>query len=128
MTYSHLEARTKTRSSVLLHRCDFPLEAPVSCSKISPQAICVSLGHGMAQERHQGGIYHDFCLFFDITNFYFCYFGLNSNLVFVCVFQDRVSLYSPGCPETHTVDHAGLKLRDPASAFQMLGLMCATTA
>lgn len=33
MTYSHLEARTKTRSSVLLHECDFPLEAPVSSLK-----------------------------------------------------------------------------------------------
>jgi hypothetical protein len=39
------------------------------------------------------------------------------------VFQDRVSLYSPGCPGTHFVDQAGLKLRDPpASASQVLGL------
>jgi hypothetical protein len=28
-----------------------------------------------------------------------------------------VSLYSPGCPETHSVDQAGLELRNlPASA------------
>jgi biotin carboxylase len=41
-----------------------------------------------------------------------------------------VSLYSPGCPGTHFVDQAGLKLRNPpASASQVLGLkMCATTA
>jgi hypothetical protein len=45
-------------------------------------------------------------------------------------FQDRVSLYSPGCPGTHSVDQAGLELRNPsASASQVLGLKeCATTA
>jgi hypothetical protein len=46
------------------------------------------------------------------------------------VFQDRVSLCSPGCPGTHSVDQAGLKLRNPsASASQVLGLKaCTTTA
>jgi hypothetical protein len=36
---------------------------------------------------------------------------------------------SPGCPGTHSVDQAGLELRNlPASASQVLGLkMCATT-
>jgi hypothetical protein len=49
---------------------------------------------------------------------------------FFLVFQDRVSLCSPGCPRTHSVDQAGLKLRNPpASASQVLGLKaCATTA
>jgi hypothetical protein len=51
--------------------------------------------------------------------------------LFVClfVFQDRVSLCSPGCPGTHFVDHAGLELRNPpASASRVLGLkVCATT-
>ncbi|EDL38424.1 mCG148344 [Mus musculus] len=50
--------------------------------------------------------------------------------LFVCfVFQDRVSLYSPGCPGTHFVDQAGLELRNPpASASQVLGLKaCAAT-
>jgi hypothetical protein len=38
------------------------------------------------------------------------------------VFRDRVSLYSSGCPGTHSVDQAGLKLRNPpASASQVLG-------
>jgi hypothetical protein len=38
----------------------------------------------------------------------FIYFGF---------FWDRVSQYSPGCPGTHCVDQAGLKLRDlPASS------------
>ena len=46
------------------------------------------------------------------------------------VFGDRVSLYSPGCPEIHSVDQASLELRNlPASASQVLGLKaCATTA
>jgi hypothetical protein len=41
-------------------------------------------------------------------------------VVFVFLFfQDRVSLYSPGCPGTHFVDQAGLELRNsPASASQ----------
>jgi hypothetical protein len=48
--------------------------------------------------------------------------------LFVFVFQDRVSLYSPGCPGTHFVDQAGLELRNlPASASQVLGLKACTT-
>jgi hypothetical protein len=44
------------------------------------------------------------------------------------VFQDRVSLYSPGCPGTHFVDQAGLKLRNlPAFASQVLELKVCTT-
>ncbi|EDL15003.1 mCG146182, partial [Mus musculus] len=36
------------------------------------------------------------------------------------VFRDKVSLYSPGCPGTHSVDQAGLELRNPpASASQV---------
>jgi hypothetical protein len=51
------------------------------------------------------------------SNFFVC--------LFVCslVFQDRVSLYSPSCPETHFVDQVVLDLRNPpASASQVLGL------
>jgi hypothetical protein len=54
-------------------------------------------------------------------------------ILFVCflfcfVFPDRDSLYSPGCPGTHFVDQAGLKLRNPpASASQVLGLKACTT-
>jgi hypothetical protein len=41
-----------------------------------------------------------------------------------------VSLCSPGYPGTHSVDQAGLELRNPpTSASQVLGLKaCATTA
>jgi hypothetical protein len=45
------------------------------------------------------------------------------------VFQDRVSLYSPGCPGTHFVDQAGLELRNPpVSASRVLGLKACATA
>ena len=42
---------------------------------------------------------------------------------------DTVSLCSPGCPRTHSVDQAALELRNlPASASRVLGLKeCATT-
>jgi hypothetical protein len=43
-------------------------------------------------------------------------------------FRDRVSLCSPGCPGTHSVDQAGLELRNlPASASRVLGLKACTT-
>jgi hypothetical protein len=50
-------------------------------------------------------------------------------VLFWWVFRDRVSLYSPGCPGTNSVDQADLELRNPpASASQVLGLKaCATT-
>ncbi|GAB1295453.1 Host cell factor 2 [Apodemus speciosus] len=46
------------------------------------------------------------------------------------ILHNRVSLCSPDCPGTHSVDQAGLELRNPpASASQVLGLKaCATTA
>jgi hypothetical protein len=49
---------------------------------------------------------------------------------FFLVFRDRFSLCSPGCPGTHSVDQAGLELRNPpASVSQVLELKaCATTA
>jgi len=48
---------------------------------------------------------------------------------FILFFWDRVFLCISGCPGTHSVAQAGLKLRNlPASASQVLGLKaCATT-
>jgi hypothetical protein len=38
-------------------------------------------------------------------------------LVLFC-FETNIALHSPGCPETHSVDEAGLELRNlPAIAF-----------
>jgi hypothetical protein len=49
-------------------------------------------------------------------------------VLFCFVFQDRVSLYSPGCPGAHFVDQAGLELRNPpASASRVLGLKAGAT-
>jgi hypothetical protein len=57
-----------------------------------------------------------------------CFYVLFCFVLFCFVFQDRVSLCSPGCPGTHSVDQAGLKLRNlPASASQVLGLKACTT-
>jgi hypothetical protein len=48
-------------------------------------------------------------------------------LFFIFVFQDRVSLHSPGSSGTHSVDQVGLKLRNPpASASRVLGLKAGT--
>jgi hypothetical protein len=74
-----------------------------------------------------------FGFWFLVFGFWFLVFGfwfLVYGLVLVLVFQDRVSLCSPGCPGTRSVDHVGLKLRNPpTSASQVLGLKaCATTA
>jgi hypothetical protein len=49
-------------------------------------------------------------------------------VLFCFVFQDRVSLCSPGCPGTHSVHQAGLEFRNlPASASWVLGLKACTT-
>jgi hypothetical protein len=57
------------------------------------------------------------------TDLYLCISFFFSFFFFFLVFQDRISLYSPGCPETHFVDQAVLELRNPpASASRVLGL------
>jgi hypothetical protein len=68
-----------------------------------------------------------FCCF--VLFCFVCFLGFVAVVVLFFVFRDRVSLCSPGCPGTHFVDQAGLKLRNlPASASQVLGLKaCATT-
>jgi hypothetical protein len=60
--------------------------------------------------------YFVFGLFLFLFSFLFWFFGY------------RVSLCSPGCPGTHFVDEAGLKLRNlPAFDYQVLGLKAYTT-
>jgi hypothetical protein len=56
-----------------------------------------------------------------------CDTSLCKNLFFF-FFWDRVSLCNPGCLGTHSVDQAGLKLRNlPASASRVLGSKACTT-
>jgi hypothetical protein len=64
-----------------------------------------------------------FAIVFYFILFYFILF-------YFIYFLDRVSLCSPGCPGTHSVDQAGLEIRNPSdTASQVLGLkVCATTA
>jgi hypothetical protein len=71
-----------------------------------------------------------FLIYFGFSSFFLSFFLSFFFFFFFLVFQDRVSLYSPGCPGTHFVDQVGLKLRNPpASASRVLGLKaCATTA
>jgi hypothetical protein len=38
-------------------------------------------------------------------------------LLLLLFFQDRVFLYIPGCPGTHFVDQAGLKLRNLPTSY-----------
>jgi hypothetical protein len=66
-----------------------------------------------------------FISFLFFSSFFFFFFGF-----WFLVFRDRVSLCSPGCPGTHSLDQAGLELiNPPASASQVLELKaCATTA
>jgi hypothetical protein len=48
--------------------------------------------------------------------------------LFVLVYQGKVSLYSPGCLGTYSVDQAVLELRNPpASASQVLELKVCTS-
>jgi hypothetical protein len=68
-----------------------------------------------------------FILFYFILFYFILFYFI---LFYFILFRDRVSLCSPGCPGTHSVDQAGLELRSlPASASRVLGLkVCATTA
>jgi hypothetical protein len=72
-------------------------------------------------------VFYFVLVWFVLVWFGLVWFGL---VWFGLVFWDRVSLCCPGCLGIHSVDQAGLELRNlPASASQVLGLkMCATTA
>ena len=49
--------------------------------------------------------------------------------LFVCLICDKLSLCSAGCPETHYIDQADLKLRAlTASASQVQELKAHTTS
>jgi hypothetical protein len=83
-----------------------------------------------------GKVVFIYLMYFTPQKLFVCFwfvfvFGLFLFL-FVClfVFLDLVSPCSPGYAGTHSIDQAGLELRNqPASASQVLGLKaCTTTA
>jgi hypothetical protein len=64
-----------------------------------------------------------------LLHFFVCLFCFVLFCFVLFCFRDRVSLRSPGCPGTHSVNQAGLELRNlPASASRVLGLKACTTA
>jgi hypothetical protein len=64
-----------------------------------------------------------------IVSLFGCLFGFGFGFGFGFFKTGFLSLCSPGCAGTHSVDQAGLELRNlPASASQVLGLKCAITA
>jgi hypothetical protein len=74
--------------------------------------------------------FDDCCLVsYEVVAFIFIIYLFTYLFIYLLVFRDRVSPYSRGCPGTHSVDQAGLELRNPpASASQVLGLKaCSTT-
>jgi hypothetical protein len=75
-------------------------------------------------------LYFCFVLFwFGLFWFGLVWFGLVWFGLVWFFFWDRVSLCSSGCPRTHSVDQAGLELRNlPASASRVLGLKVCTTS
>jgi hypothetical protein len=76
-------------------------------------------------------LFPDDLVFFNLFYYLIFFFVVLFCFVLFCfVFRDKASLYSPGCPGTHSVDQADLELRNlPASASQVLGLKaCPTTA
>jgi hypothetical protein len=87
------------------------------------------MGGGSQESHSKTEIVTSFGFSFVLEGFCFCFFVSNwSFVVGGGVFRDRVSLCSPGCPGTHSVDQTGLELRNPpASASQVLGLKACTT-
>ena len=88
--------------------------------------VTLLISHSMRKGGDNSG---NACILFCFVLFcfvlFFCF--LFSVFVVVVVFWDRVSLYSPGCPETYFGDQAGLELRNlPASASQVLELKACT--
>ena len=86
------------------------------------QAVWVSAGSPVTLELSAGQLGNSGK--FASLGFFFFFLVL----VLVLIFQDKVSLCSPGCPGTHFVDQADHKLRNPpASASRVLVLKAWTT-
>jgi hypothetical protein len=97
--------------------------APWLCFLLSPfpTVDCCLPGSSLSQTLHKLAVTLNSQGVRRVASFSHFYF-------YFLVFWDRVSLCSPACPGTHSVDQAGLELRNPpASASRVLGLKaCAT--
>ena len=109
-------------------QCSIRLKSPVKATSTLGQRTCLSpLFYHFPQTLFLILIptHWSLRLIWHLVYFYFFF-----NFFFFLFFWDRVSLCSPGCPGTHFVDQAGLKLElrnPPASAPQVLGLKACTT-
>jgi hypothetical protein len=91
------------------HNTCIPLNRAAALSLLV--AFVMDIGYSQLQFSY-------FILFYFIL-FYFILF-------YFLVFRDRVSLCSPGCPGTHSVDQAGLELRNlPAEQWWRMPLISA---
>jgi hypothetical protein len=125
-----LLAPYKTIYLVKLSNCCYPGSLSPLCWAVEDWGCCCSQLLVTAVDENLHETAEDFsaessthkALRNQVIIFFFFFFFL--------VFRDRVSLCSPGCPGTHFVDQAGLKLRNPpASASWVLELKaCATTS
>jgi hypothetical protein len=60
------------------------------------------------------GLPESFLVFLCLVSFWvFCFLYVCSFVCLFCFFGDRVSLFIPGWSGTHSVDQAGLELRNP---------------
>ena len=69
-----------------------------------------------------------FCLLSVFVCFAFCFLLVCFFVIVVVFFQDRVSLCSLGCPETHSGDWPPTHRDPPVSDSQVLGLKVCTVA
>jgi hypothetical protein len=95
---------------VLLYNLGWPLTYCVD--KASPDLVGVSLPCASQVLGLQGWG----CTTKPQLLFFYSFKLRNFFVMFCFVFRDRVSLYSPDCPGTHSVDQDGLKLRNPPAS------------
>ena len=94
-------------------------------NKVDAQVQALSLGvtKDSRMSTHLGkqeSSLQDFASFFFVVavvvGFFFVFLFFCFLFFVVFVFRDRVLLCSPGCPGTHSVDQAGLELRNPPAS------------
>jgi hypothetical protein len=82
-------------------------DPPASASRVLGLMVCTTT------PDHRQNFF--VCLFFGFLVLFFVVVVVVA-VVISLVFRDRVSLCSPGCPGTHSVDQAGLELRNPPAS------------